>query len=350
MTLPEFCTRFDPLLLQLAAEYQASVPKVESPLLQELITYPSKLFQGGKRVRPYLASVMYTALGGELTDDALRAFSSLEFFHLFCLVHDDIIDSGTMRHGVSTIHEHTRTRLNEEGRHGPISHLSEAYALLIGDLLFAWSLDSMGRFCPGTRRAKTRAQETFFAMINEVVVGQMLDVDLSTRSHASEKEIRQKMLLKTAGYTFSKPLLLGARLQTANKKVERFCEKFGTAVGLAFQWQDDLLDLDGNEHETKKSSFSDLETYQQTPFTQHVRTHGSAADQTVLDRLLGHHLSPDERVEARALFTRTGAFAAGKEEIKKLFAEAETVLEQATFLPERETLSNLLALLHHRHA
>lgn len=350
MTLSDFCTRFDPLLLQLAHDYQVSVPNVESALLQELITYPSKLFQGGKRVRPYLACLMYTALGGELTDDALRAFSALEFFHLFCLVHDDIIDGGTVRHGVPTIHEYTRTRLSEEGRHGPIPHFSEAYALLIGDLLFAWSLDSMRRFCPGTSRARARAQDTFFAMINEVVIGQMLDVDLSTRSHATEKEIRQKMLLKTAGYTFSKPLLLGARLQTSNKKVERFCEKFGTALGLAFQWQDDLLDLEGNEQETKKSSFSDLETYQQTPFTQHVRMHGSVSDKVVLNTLLGHHLSASEREEARALFTRTGAFAAGKEAIKNLFSEAETLLEHATFLPERETLSGLLTRLRHRHA
>ena len=348
MTLSDFRTQLEPLLQETFRSYAQALPPIESAFLQELLNYPSALLQGGKRIRPYLASIAFTNLGGTLTTEILRVLSSLEFFHLFCLIHDDIIDEGALRHGIPTLHTYAKTRLEQEKRLGQAAHLGEAHALLIGDLLFAWSIDLMQSPTVGTPRSRERVRTLFFQMINEVVIGQLLDVDLTTRSRASSAEIAQKMYLKTAGYTFVKPLQLGASLCTSAKPVMRFCERFGTAVGHAFQWQDDLLDLTGDPTKTKKTCFSDLLTRQQTPFTQHVREQGSKEDVLLLDALLGHPLTEAEQQEARNLFERTGAFSVGQRGIETALANAETLLAKATFLKHPEEFHDLIALLHHR--
>lgn len=347
MTLAEFRTQFDPILLTTLRTYQASVPKTESAFLQDLVEYPTRLIQGGKRIRPYLASLLYTNLGGELTEEVLRFFTALEFLHLFCLVHDDIIDEGITRHGVPTLHVYTRDRLKTEGRCGDFLHLGNGQAMLIGDLLFHWALD-VARIPPGNVHARKRAQQLFSYMIDEVVLGQLLDVDLSTRTHADLAEIEQKMVFKTAGYTFIKPMQIGASLKTSSTRVLRFCDAFGRALGLAFQWQDDLLDIDGDSTQIKKNLFSDLLMRQQTPYTYYIQTQGNATDRALLAHLSGRPLKRKEQEEARALFERTGALEAGRTMVDRYFIEAEKYLAQATFLREPEAFTDLLAQLRHR--
>jgi geranylgeranyl diphosphate synthase type I len=347
MTLAHFRQQFDPILLDTLKAYQSRLPVVESSLLTELLQYPERLFQGGKRVRPYLASLLYTNLGGELSDETQRFFAALEFLHVFCLIHDDIIDEGETRHHIPTLHRYTAERLHAEGRQGNGKHLGNAQAMLIGDLIFSWSID-LARRGPGSPRVRLRSQELFFQMIDEVVIGQLIDVDLSTRTTATLTEIEQKMRLKTAGYTFVKPLEIGASLHSNALRIKHFCEGFGGALGLAFQWQDDLLDLTSDISQTKKTCFSDLLTRQQTPYTHHIRTHGSRDDQMLLDTFLGKPLTESEQIEARALFERTGALQAGRETIERLFAEAEKLLTRASFLQRPEEFSDLIALLRVR--
>ena len=123
MTLAHFRQQFDPILFATLKIYQMRLPVVESSLLTELLRYPEQLFQGGKRVRPYLASLLYTNLGGELSNETLRFFSALEFLQAFCLIHDDIIDEGETRHGIPTLHRYTHRQLQQKGRRGNCKHL-----------------------------------------------------------------------------------------------------------------------------------------------------------------------------------------------------------------------------------
>ena len=105
-------------------------------------------------------------------------------------------------------------------------------------------------------------------MVYEVTVGQMIDVDITTRKKISKKLLDQKTYLKTAGYSFIKPLQIGAALAGKNtKKVEKFCKEFGLAMGIAFQAQDDLLDITSNEKQLQKTTSLDKSQNQHTYFT-----------------------------------------------------------------------------------
>jgi geranylgeranyl diphosphate synthase type I len=273
--------------------------------------------------------------GREQEDEgALRLLVALELFHLFCLVHDDIIDKGAERHSIPTVHRFVAAELDKvdhlcDSAWHNHEHIGNAQAILLGDMLFAWSQEVFHNsrdFSCGTLH---EARRYFNFMIDEVVIGEMLDVDMMTRHATSKDAIYQKMLLKTASYTFIRPLQIGAALAGCGEQCEQFCHDLGLALGLAFQIQDDLLDIVGTSKSTQKSIFSDLRDHQHTYFTQYILEHGTSAQKLKLRDLLGHDVQPEDRLEVIELFGSSGALAHGMTTIRRHLADACCLIHNA---------------------
>lgn len=320
----------------------------EDPFINDLIGYPKNLLASGKRQRSYIALLMYQAGGGMKYLEALSTLVSLEVFHMFCLVHDDIIDRGTERRQIPTLHEYARAHLEAKKRLGDAARLGQSQAILVGDLLFAWSQDAlMESSLPADRVSAARS--IMSQMIREVVVGQMIDVDVTSRQEVSPELIEQKMYLKTASYTFVRPMLVGLRLATDEPDLDAFCQTFGRALGLAFQLQDDYLELVVDPEEFSKTSFSDLRERQHTYFTQYIREHGTVVEQATLKRFFGCDVTLDDREAIVNLFTDSGALASGLRLADTYFEQAEAALAEAA-LPAnvRETLGDLVRYIRQR--
>ncbi len=298
---------------------------------------------GGKRVRPYIAQLSYETFGGAHGRVILEVGMGLEVFHLFGLTHDDIIDRGVVRHGVPTTHEFTQVKLRQSRRIGDLPHVAEAQAILVGDLLLMWAQELLvGSRPPSAERML--ALDAFRTMMDEVTVGEMLDVDSSTQRNVSNALIKQKHILKTARYSFVEPIRVGARLATGSTKHDGFARKFGEAVGLAFQIQDDVLDIMGG---AGKSSLGDVRDGQHTYVTAFMLTEAKPAYAREFKKYFGSSHIPVARV--RELCTDAGAIAYARNEALKLFAKSRRVLRGAG-LPrarEREWLS-LVDLIEHR--
>ncbi len=309
------------------------------PLITEWLHEGERLvFAGGKRVRPLMLWLGYRLGGGTDEEAALRAGISLELFHLFALVHDDIMDGGLERHGVPTPHTYVAKRLADLNRRGPLETVARSQGIIVGDLLFSWSLEAF--LTAGFAAAQlTEAQRYFFKMSDEVMVGQMLDVDLTTRAESSVEEVTQKMRLKTAGYTFTRPLQIGLALAGGPTDAFAFAEAFGSALGIAFQIQDDLLDVFGTKEETGKTALSDLREHQHSLLTQWVMDRGTEADRKALANIWGQAEPSAEGLEAiKAVFVRTGAFAFALEQCREQVAEAQTALANMTMSEDLRAL------------
>jgi geranylgeranyl diphosphate synthase type I len=322
MEIQAFKKRFDPvleqLLLQILGSYQGLT---KDAFILEMVDYSRvMLLSGGKRVRPYMAWLAYKASGGKKDAQALDVFTGLELFHAFALVHDDIMDHGTERHGVKTAHRYVQDRLRALKRHGDAHHLGEAQAILIGDLLFAWATNQV---------AGTKAWDAFRLMIDEVMVGQMIDVDVMTRRAVDDQLLDDKMRLKTSSYTFVRPMQMGAELAGANGKMKRFCEAYGLPLGTAFQIQDDLLDLITPSKDSGKTALSDLREGNHTIFTQFVRMRGTKAQKRELESMVGSALKEKDRARVVALFTEAGAIDHGRALIEGYFEAAFEAVERA---------------------
>jgi geranylgeranyl diphosphate synthase type I len=171
-------------------------------------------------------------------------------------------------------------------------------------------------------------------MIDEVVIGQMLDVDMMTRRDTSLDVIQQKTLLKTASYTFIRPLQIGAALADKSAECEEFCHELGLGLGMAFQTQDDLLDLIGTPATTQKTLFSDLRENQHTIFTQYILEYGSETERETLRQLLGADLQPQDRDRVIDLFESSGAIAHGRATIECYLDRACRAIDTAPLQSE----------------
>jgi len=235
MTLATYSRNFNLALdKHLKTKIRAALRVNQSPYLEKLLDHTVKVIMaGGKRLRPYLVTLGFQALEGENQAKCLRVAIGYELFHFFALVHDDIVDHASERHTVSTL-----------------NHLfGDSQAILVGDLIFPWALELL---------ELSATKSLVRKMMDEVLIGQVLDLRLAEKKQAeiTKEELLEVMRLKTASYSFIRPLQIGAALRARDKGFEDFAKEFGEALGIAFQLQDDWLDREEDEKEAKPTIFT----------------------------------------------------------------------------------------------
>lgn len=319
LTLSEFKTVFDERMsMYIAQRIDHVVPITANERIRASLNHIRDLSYAGKRIRPYMAYLGYTLSGG--TDDIYNALVGIELFHIFALIHDDVIDESDERHTVSTVHAHYRSLVTTANA----DHVADAQAILIGDLVFAWSQDAL--LSHTTLSTVHDVRTIFNQMIDEVVVGQMIDVDLMSRDTTTEEELRAKNMFKTARYTFVNPLKIGSALAGAPGAHDPFYEAWGTALGLAYQIQDDVLDITGNSKITGKDTCKDVEDGQHTFITHYIHTHGTSEQKKTLQSFWKRPLSANDKKSLADFLEDAGALTAGKALITQYTQTAEDAL------------------------
>lgn len=181
---------------------------------------------GGKRLRPVLA-LMACNLYSDKLDDAVVPSVGLEVFHNFTLVHDDIIDQASMRRNFTTVH--TKWNVNQ--------------AILSGDVM-AFVANECILQTPS--RCMLKVFNVFNKAAIEVCIGQQFDIDYEKPTIISKDEYLRMIELKT-GSLMAASAKIGAIIGGADDKESELLYEFGKNLGLAFQIQDDLLDVYGDK-------------------------------------------------------------------------------------------------------
>jgi farnesyl diphosphate synthase len=228
---------------------------------------------GGKRLRPFLV-VETAALFGVARGGALLAGCALELLHCYSLVHDDLpaMDNDDLRRGRPTVHK----------------AFDEATAILAGDALFTLAFDVMARdevhAEPGVRIALVR-ELARAAGLGGMAGGQMLDLSaegrFETKRALTEPEIVTLQAMKT-GALIRFACNAGAILGQADAPSRASIERYGAAIGQAFQIADDLLDVEGDSAQLGKAAGKDAAAGKATL----VAVLGVAGARARLDRLI----------------------------------------------------------------
>lgn len=184
---------------------------------------------GGKRLRPLLCLLGHRAAGRLDATPALPAAAALELFHLFALIHDDVMDDGRERRGVAPTHRRFAARPPGGERFG------RSAAILIGDLALVLSCDLFAT-TPVERGRLDAASAVFSRAALRTAAGQLADV--SGRWDDAERLAS----LKTGSYTVEAPLAIGAILGGGSAHLLSVLGAFGRPLGVAFQLRDDELD------------------------------------------------------------------------------------------------------------
>lgn len=180
---------------------------------------------GGKRLRPVLA-LMACNLFSDKIDEAIMPATGLEVFHNFTLVHDDIMDQAPVRRNFPTVHN--KWNINQ--------------AVLSGDVM---AFVANNCFLQTPPRCLIKVFREFNKAAIEVCVGQQLDIDYEKAAIVSQGEYLRMIELKTA-VLLAASVKIGAIIGGSNDKDSELFYEFGRNLGLAFQIQDDLLDIYGD--------------------------------------------------------------------------------------------------------
>jgi geranylgeranyl diphosphate synthase type II len=203
--------------------------------LYEPITYILSL--GGKRMRPALLLMACELFGGDV-NKAIKPALAIEVFHNFTLMHDDIMDNAPIRRGKTTVHERWNNNV----------------AILSGDVMLIQGYKLM-------MNVDDHLLRPILDIFNETAIGvcegQQLDMEFEQQKNVSIDEYLNMIRLKTA-VVLGGALKIGALIGGAQKKDADLLSTFGTQLGIAFQLQDDILDVYGDPEKFGKQVGGDI--------------------------------------------------------------------------------------------
>ena len=296
---------------------------------------------GGKRLRPLFCYWGWRGFGGPDERPIVVAAASLELFHAFALIHDDIVDRSDRRRGAPTLHRFFADLHERSGWRGDPAAYGRQAAVLCGDLCATWSAQ-MFHGCGLPPERLHRGHVLLARMRSEVIAGEYLDV-VAAAGDGSVASALAVVRLKTARYTVTRPVQIGAALAGATPAEVAALAGFGDPLGDAFQLRDDVLGVFGDPAVTGKSNLDDLREGKPTVLLALARASASPAGVARLRELVGDPaLDQAGAAEVRGIVEESGAREAVERMIRTRADAAVVALDAAGLAePARRVLAAL---------
>lgn len=311
--------------------------KNQDVVITDALKHVKKLtLAGGKRIRPALMYYGYVGVGGKEKEKMLRATVSTELIHMFLLIHDDIIDRDFERHGKETMNsKYTKAGKRFFPDKDP-NHFGNSMALIVGDMIAA--LGNKVIFESGfDEKLVMKALSNLQSIISYTVIGEVKDFYIEYKGKASEKEVMDMYEYKTAKYTIEGPLHLGAVLGGADKKMMKGISDYSIPLGIAFQIQDDILGVFGDEKKLGKKVGSDIEEGKITILVTRAKEKGNRKQKDALEKILGkRELTEDDVDIFRKIIKDTGSLDYARKKSLDLIEEGKKALKGMNFNREAE--------------
>lgn len=274
------------------------------------------LSMGGKRIRPTLMLLAYN-LYKENPEDILMNACALETYHNYTLLHDDLMDNADMRRGHLTVHK----------------KWNDNTAILSGDSMLVLAFQRMMQ-CD-TKHLKD-ILDLFTVTALEIGEGQQYDMEFETRNDVKEEEYIEMIRLKTS-VLLACALKIGAILADASAEDADNLYKFGEQIGLAFQLQDDYLDVYGDSKVFGKEIGGDITSNKKTYMLINAFNKANAAQREELTRWVSvRDFDRNEKVDAvTRLYNEIGIDQLAQDKIAYYFAQSKKFLD-AVNVPEEK--------------
>ena len=272
---------------------------------------------GGKRIRPVLMLLSYN-LWKEHPEDILMPAIGLETYHNYTLLHDDLMDNADMRRGHETVHR--RWDANK--------------AILSGDSMLVLAYQHMQQVSADKLPA---VLELFTVTALEIGEGQEYDMSFETRSDVTEDEYIEMIRLKTS-VLLACAMKIGALLAGAPQEDADLMYQLGEKIGLAFQLQDDLLDVYGDPKVFGKAIGGDITSNKKTYMLINAVNRANAQQRKELEQWIGaKEFNRQEKVAAvTRLYDEIGIRQLCEEKINYYFELASQTLSQINVPAEKK--------------
>ena len=275
------------------------------------------LSMGGKRVRPTLMLLAYNLYKDD-PQKILMPAVALETYHNFTLLHDDLMDHADMRRGKQTVHKKWGNNT----------------AILSGDAMLVQAYERMVQVPADKIRP---VMELFNNTSLEICEGQQFDMEFETRNDVREEEYIEMIRLKTS-VLLACALKMGAILADASPADADNLYQFGEKIGLAFQLQDDYLDVYGDPKVFGKAIGGDIVSNKKTYMLINAWHMSSPSQRGELERwITATKFDPKEKIAAvTKLYNEIGVNKIAEEKIADYFEESRKYLAAVSVAPERK--------------
>lgn len=350
-TLSSFKKEVD---LEIEKYFEENICEIQKKdeFLAAALTYAKKItLKDGKRLRPVLVYFGAISAGEKMRKKIMQVSASIELVHMFLLIHDDVIDCGDLRHGIATLNkEYARIGKKTFGLKN-FQQFGNSMAIIVGDMVYALAIKKL---CQSGFETK-KISEIIFQLqevVNNTIIGQSQDIVIESKKKVSEKEVLKMYENKTAKYTFEGPLKIGLILAGCqDKKIFAGFSRYAISMGKAFQIQDDILGIFGDEKKIGKSTKSDISEGKKTLLVVRALEKGTKLQKEMLKQILGKkNLTQQEIKKFQMVIKETGALDYAKnmankylkiakkemENLKINFEAKEFLLGMATYLETRD--------------
>ena len=327
-------TRLDAWIVRMREETASYGPDASA-----FVSAAEATLRGGKRLRARFCHAGWASVAGlegiDQEPPALwDACAALEIFQSAALVHDDLIDNSDTRRGRPSAHRAFEASHVAQRWSGSAGDFGRASAVLLGDLLVAWSDDLLETgIAASPHAAAVRAE--YARMRRDVTIGQFLDIaeesawSVNDDDGHAERALRV-VSLKAARYSVEQPLLIGAAIAGADQAQQAALRAFGHPLGMAFQLRDDVLGVFGDERLTGKPAGDDLREGKRTLLIAWTRQALAPQGRRVVDELLGDPLlTADQIASLQAIISESGALHRMEQLISEYAAAGEEALRGA---------------------
>lgn len=277
------------------------------------------LSMGGKRIRPVLMLLAYQLYKDD-PESILMQAAALETYHNYTLLHDDLMDNADLRRGHETVHK--KWNANQ--------------AILSGDSMLVLAYERMAQ-CPKDKLARVLAIFTETAL--EIGEGQQYDIDFEQRTDVKEEEYIEMVRLKTS-VLLACALKIGATLAGAPDEDLLNLYKFGEQVGLAFQLQDDFLDVYSDPKVFGKAIGGDITSNKKTYMLINAFNHANDAQREELTRwITAKTFDREEKVAAvTRLYNEIGVDKLALDKIAYCFEQSKKYLDAVKVEEDKKTV------------
>ena len=303
-------------MLELIQHYIDSLPYERKPeSLYEPIKYVLSL--GGKRIRPMLMLMSY-ALYKDDVESILPQAIGLETYHNYTLLHDDLMDNADVRRGMPTVHRKWDANT----------------AILSGDSMLVLAYQRMQN-CPADKLPAVL--DVFTTTALEIGEGQQYDMEFETRNDVREEEYIEMIRLKTS-VLLACATKIGAIMADAPKEDVDNLYRFGERMGLAFQLQDDFLDVYGDPAVFGKAIGGDITSNKKTYMLINAIGKADGEDKVTLMKWIdAKDFDREEKVKAvTAIYTKLGIDSMAKAKMEEYYAEALEALAKVSVPEEKK--------------
>lgn len=303
-------------ILKLVNDYLDNLPYDRKPAsLYEPVRYV--LSMGGKRIRPVLMLLAYNMFKDD-PEHILMPACALETYHNYTLLHDDLMDNADLRRGHQTVHRKWDANT----------------AILSGDSMLVLAYQRMAQ-CDAEKMPEVLALFTETAL--EIGEGQQYDMDFEQRNDVTEEEYIEMIRLKTS-VLLACAMKIGAILAGASKEDADNAYRFGEKIGLAFQLQDDYLDVYGDTRVFGKAIGGDITSNKKTYMLINAFNRANQQQRSELEQWISaKEFDRDEKIAAvTRLYNEIGVDRLAQEKINFYFEESRKYLAAISVADERK--------------